>query len=198
MQTNADGSLSELHTRTNESGIDLTSDSRLVTAWNDIRTPKHPTRWSLCTYQDGGVSASSNGTELCFVASGEGGMSQLTTHLRPQDVNYGVLLCRVGLVSKPVFITWVGPDVSPTYRGRVSMHKQGVRNFYIGCCCEIFATDFDDLSVETTTTVLCKATTEIDCSVEDLIGSGVDVHTAALQAAQEQESPAVCDCEQEQ
>ena len=40
MQKNADGSISELHTRTNESGIDLHTDSRLQTAWNEIRDSK--------------------------------------------------------------------------------------------------------------------------------------------------------------
>ena len=50
MQKNADGSISELHTRTNESGIDLHTDSRLQTAWNEIRDSKKLKRWSLYVF----------------------------------------------------------------------------------------------------------------------------------------------------
>ena len=127
MQKNADGSISELHTRTNESGIDLTSDDQIVHAWNSIRGRKSTTRWSLITYADRGMSSSN--TDLIHLSSGNGGMTELITHLGESDVTYGVLLCRVGFVNKPMFITWVGPSVSSIYRGRVSMHKQGVKNY---------------------------------------------------------------------
>ena len=139
-----------------------------------------------CTYSDHGKASSS---ELQFLADGDGGFSQLTSHLRDNDVTYGALLCRVGPVVKPIFLTWVGPHVSPTYRGRVSMHKQGVRNFYVGCCCELFCTDMEDITVQAATVALCKATTEADCSVETL-GSGSSAsgrHAVARAAQRERE-----------
>ena len=67
------------------------------------------------------------------------------------------------------------------------MHKQGVRNFYVGCCCEIFATDIDDLSVESATLLLCKATSEQDCSVEQLTSADNDEHTIANSLRKRQE-----------
>jgi hypothetical protein len=213
MQKNADGSLSALHTRTNASGIDLLSDPRLARAWDAVRDAERATRCCLAVYADcGGTSSSSSlsssssssasssssssasSNKLAFLASGAGGLSELRAHLSPTTVAYGVLLARVGVVRKPVFLTWVGELCGALHRGRVSMHKQGVRNFYIGCCCEIFATDADDLSTEAATRLLCKATAEPDCSVEILEGGGEDGRQAAESAAKRQEQRESLEC----
>ena len=69
MQKNADGSLSELHTRTNASGIDLVSDPRIGQAWDDIRDSDKDTRWSLAVYADGGGDGGSS-TKLTLNALG--------------------------------------------------------------------------------------------------------------------------------
>ena len=90
------------------------------------------------------------------------------SNLIDDAVMYGTLVCQVGIVQKPIFITWVGPSVGPLLRGRVSMHKQGVQNFFSGCCCEIFATSVTDLDSETMCKRLTSATGENFVSVHKL------------------------------
>ena len=121
MLKNADGSVSELHTRTNASGVDLVSDSRIAQAWDAVRDASADTRWCLAVYADGGGAASgSDGSPdsnvLAFLAAEAGGLSELCSHLSPRMVAYGVLLVRVGAVRKPVFLTWVGEQCGALHR----------------------------------------------------------------------------------
>ncbi|KAL1529631.1 hypothetical protein AB1Y20_000573 [Prymnesium parvum] len=114
--------LQDYHTKRHTSGVDM-DDEALVQALRDVKSESR-TNWMACTYD------ANNSQALRLLASGEGGFLELIESLTDILVVYGCFMAVYEGQSKCVFVTWVGPDVSPMTRARVSMHKSDVMNWF--------------------------------------------------------------------
>ena len=141
------GEEAELYDRVQTSGID-TSAPLIAKAWSALRSG--PVRWLLVGYGESDHRASSVAMEL--EGSGEAGFDELVAFLgTPRAagrVMYGAFSVRVGRQRKFVFLSFIGDDVSGMQRAKVSMHKQGVANFFEGVCASMSVTDRDDLAAD--------------------------------------------------
>jgi hypothetical protein len=118
---NEDGTLSELHTRSTSSGVDL-SDTALQSVWDDVKDDSSDTNWCWFTYDNG------HKTRIAPHSSGAGGFVELCSRKADDQIMYGGL--RVSLsdtMTKFVFIYFAGEGVGAMAKGRAGMHKQGVQ-----------------------------------------------------------------------
>eukprot|EP01027_Heterolobosea_sp_BB2_P013780 GEZU01019834.1.p4 GENE.GEZU01019834.1~~GEZU01019834.1.p4 ORF type:complete len:119 (+),score=44.07 GEZU01019834.1:852-1208(+) len=74
-------------------------------------------------------------TTLGEVGSGTGGLAALEKHLKPDSINYGFLRVTDTLdkditAVRFIFIHWVGDEVKPMVKGRVSTHIGALDEFF--------------------------------------------------------------------
>jgi hypothetical protein len=126
------GEEAKLYERKNQSGIDV-SDPALVEAWEGVKNDERPFAWCSATYAAGG------GDRIVLHAKGEGGFAGLVSSFENDSVVYCGLRIRVDGLTKFVFVTWLGPDVSGMRRARVSMHLNALGNFFEGTVAQVLA-----------------------------------------------------------
>lgn len=87
--------------------------------------PKRSIIRALFSYSK--VEAKSGPPSICLVDKGTGTLSELVSKLRADDIYYGYVRLVVGdatsVSTKFLFATYVGGQVSPLKRARVSVHK---------------------------------------------------------------------------
>lgn len=111
----------------------------------DVRSDHSPLNWVLYQYAQNG--ASKNSLEL--FAQGEGAFDELKAKIVQDQVLYGLLRVQTGDALsrriKFVFITYVGENVTPMKRAKVSTHKLAVRELLKGCAVDVHATNLSEL-----------------------------------------------------
>ncbi|KAF4098803.1 WD repeat-containing protein 87 isoform X2 [Onychostoma macrolepis] len=103
--------------------VDLDTYSlSLLTAKEDILSPRSSTNWALFTY-DGIMN------RLKLADSGVGGLKELTAKLHPRRPLYG--MCRVGKAQPRIaMILWVGNEVDEYRRAECASHLPAIRSFF--------------------------------------------------------------------
>eukprot|EP01121_Diplochlamys_sp_Union-15-3_P016734 TRINITY_DN574_c0_g3_i2.p1 TRINITY_DN574_c0_g3~~TRINITY_DN574_c0_g3_i2.p1 ORF type:complete len:165 (-),score=43.44 TRINITY_DN574_c0_g3_i2:124-555(-) len=122
-------------------------------AYSNVRSDKDPTNWLFLHYSDN--------NKLALGATGNGGLSELVSHFKPDERAYGYLRVITGddlsARAKFVFIAWVGEKVSPLKKARVSTDKAFVKELIKDFAVEIHATDLADLHESDVVTKVVKA-----------------------------------------
>ena len=94
-------------------------------------------------------SSSSPSARMELKSTGTEGYDELVATLSTaearSEVLYGAFSCKVGKQRKFVFLAFIGESCSGMRRAKVSMHKQGVSNFFEGVCASVHVTDLDGL-----------------------------------------------------
>eukprot|EP01121_Diplochlamys_sp_Union-15-3_P002245 TRINITY_DN1195_c0_g1_i1.p1 TRINITY_DN1195_c0_g1~~TRINITY_DN1195_c0_g1_i1.p1 ORF type:complete len:144 (-),score=41.62 TRINITY_DN1195_c0_g1_i1:71-502(-) len=121
------------------SSLHLSED--IPEAYQNVRSDKNPTNWMFLHYSDN--------NKLALGATGNGGISELVGHFKPDERAYGYIRVISGddmsARAKFVFVAWVGEKVSPLKKARVSTDKAFVKEVIKDFAVEIFATDLNDL-----------------------------------------------------
>lgn len=121
--------------------IDITSD--VMCALGEVRKDDDDTRWMLAEYE------TAKGPVTC-TGKGSGDLSELKESLDDTKVMYG--LYRVTdtvddiTTVKFVYIQWVGCNVKPMMRAKISTNKGIVEEAFAPFHVNIFATELSDLS----------------------------------------------------
>ena len=138
MLKNADGSLSELHTKTKSSGLDLT-DPALVQAWRDVRDDAQDTDWCLFGY--------SSKSKIQLAGKG-GGFDGLQAALNDDKIFYGGIRLHTSKGVRFLFLAIIGDNVNGMAKGRAGMHKQAVYNCFEGVIGSVTANGTSELTAD--------------------------------------------------
>ena len=122
MLKNADGSLSELHTKKKSSGVNV-GDPCLREAWEAVRDDRSSTDWLWLSYEDGSKD------RIAVHASGDGGLGAMVESMSEENVLFGGLRLDGG---RFVTLTRIGENVGGMARGRAGMHRPGVLGTFEG------------------------------------------------------------------
>eukprot|EP00761_Pharyngomonas_kirbyi_P003536 gb/GECH01003540.1/.p1 GENE.gb/GECH01003540.1/~~gb/GECH01003540.1/.p1 ORF type:complete len:148 (+),score=42.30 gb/GECH01003540.1/:1-444(+) len=113
-------------------------------AWEEVRDDKSETNWMLVGYGD-------KKEDIVLSGKGTGGYNEFVDRLKQADgeVLYGGFRCDAvddeSIRPKFVFVSWIGPNVKPLQRARVSTHKPGVTSNLRGYHVEVSASEVDEL-----------------------------------------------------
>jgi drebrin-like protein len=119
-----------------------------------LRNNEDPTDWVLFGYE--GAS-----NVVLPVASGEGGVEELKTALKPEEINYGMVRvydCYDGhTTTKFVLILWVGEQVKIMRKARITTHKGAVLSFLGQYHVDISCSNPNEINQEIIMTAVQKA-----------------------------------------
>eukprot|EP00727_Mastigamoeba_balamuthi_P001370 m51a1_g1123 hypothetical protein (145) ;mRNA; f:188348-189329 len=122
------------------------SNSDIATAYADVVADANPTTWAVFGYE----SKTSN--KLILQGRGEGGIDELKALLKDDECQFAYIRLTVGdnesKRAKFVFISWVGEEVSPIRRAKMSVHKADVKTIIKNFAVEIHATRQDEVNEE--------------------------------------------------
>jgi len=108
-------------------------------AYNDVRDDKTETKWAVFKYNDTGIGHDCSGTEF------EDFQSKFTDEERA----FGFLRVETGdemsKRAKFTFITWIGNQVSPLKKAKVSTDKGHVKQIIQNFAKELMISDLNDL-----------------------------------------------------
>ncbi|KAM9971993.1 hypothetical protein ACTFIW_011983 [Dictyostelium discoideum] len=107
-------------------GLTFNNESELKQIVEQVKTSSDPINWMLIGYEDK--------ERLGLVGKGTGGLQELVSHLKDQNVNYGIVATTDvidGIVQpKHAQITFVGVSVSPMVKGRLTTHRGKIDEFF--------------------------------------------------------------------
>eukprot|EP01087_Luapelamoeba_hula_P015847 TRINITY_DN479_c0_g1_i1.p1 TRINITY_DN479_c0_g1~~TRINITY_DN479_c0_g1_i1.p1 ORF type:complete len:145 (-),score=33.35 TRINITY_DN479_c0_g1_i1:337-771(-) len=130
------------------------SDAAIQSAYDDVRSDSNPTTWVVLEYEG-------NGNKLKVKATGEGGISELASHVADNSVLYGYIRVTTGdqesRRAKFVFVSWIGEGAGIMRKAKVSVHKANVKSIFRDFAVEVQATDRDDLDEAKVTATVVKA-----------------------------------------
>lgn len=102
-----------------------------------------------------------SGDKLGVEATGEGGISELQSHLQEEACQYGYLRVTTGdqesKRAKFVFISWTGARAGIMRKAKVSVHKANVKTVFRDFAVELQAADPDDLEEQKVHNIVVKA-----------------------------------------
>jgi len=127
------------------------SDAKLAPAFSKIKDSKQATNWLVY-----GLVGKTNKLEL--VGTGEGGLSEMTEHLRDDAVAFCLLRVigadvQANVTSnreKFTYISWIGKSVGVMQRAKVGMQSKAVQAYFVGVSLVISvdASTKEDLALE--------------------------------------------------
>ncbi|KAN0053087.1 hypothetical protein ACTA71_012569 [Dictyostelium dimigraforme] len=107
-------------------GLTFNNESELKQIVEQVKTSSDPVNWMLIGYEDK--------ERLGLFGKGTGGLQELVSHLKDQNVNYGIVATTDvidGIVQpKHAQITFVGVSVSPMVKGRLTTHRGKIDEFF--------------------------------------------------------------------
>ncbi|XP_046857958.1 uncharacterized protein LOC124451386 [Xenia sp. Carnegie-2017] len=128
-----------------KSGASLNFDDSITDAVADVRSDSSNTNWFVAVYQDGNPKS-----PLVCHGTGDNGIHGIIEVLTNDIVAYA--LCRVTDVVddistvKFVYIQWVGDNVKPMVKARISTHKADLEKIFHPAHVTIFANRHADIS----------------------------------------------------
>ncbi|SPP76361.1 drebrin-like protein isoform X1 [Drosophila guanche] len=117
--------------------------SQIVAAWKDVLDDKSDTNWSLFGYEG-------QTNELKLVASGDGGVEELTEDFNSGKIMYAFVRIedpKTGL-NKYLLINWQGEGAPVLRKGTCANHIRDVSNLLSGAHLTINARNEDDIDLE--------------------------------------------------
>ena len=110
------------------SGIDLTSDTNIMEAWNNLRSSSNDKsiNWLLITIKDGTSIAN-------LLSSGNNGINEMISFMNDDNIYYGSI--KINLKSggsKYYHFSLIGSNVSGMKKGKSSMYKAGIFKYLDG------------------------------------------------------------------
>jgi hypothetical protein len=131
--------------------INFSNPDSIDEALKDVRNDQTPTDWALLGYAN---MAQTKEMDIELVGSGTGGVEELKQHLRDDNIFYGIVRLTddidtgIGVVSavKFAFIHFMGNDIKPLARARVTTHKSPVSEVFQPYHVETFASKSDELT----------------------------------------------------
>lgn len=118
------------------------TDKTIAEAFDELKN-KDSINWLLCQYD-------STGKALEFHSKGTKGLGEILDNFKDDIILYGVY--KVIAVdddskrTKFIQITWVGPNVKPMVRAKVSTHKSVVISYFKGSHVEVHYGSTNDIS----------------------------------------------------
>ncbi|KAK5575357.1 hypothetical protein RB653_010616 [Dictyostelium firmibasis] len=107
-------------------GLIFNNELELKQIVEQVKTSSDPINWMLIGYEDK--------ERLGLVGKGTGGLQELVSHLKAQNVNYGIVATTDvidGIIQpKHAQITFVGVSVSPMVKGRLTTHRGKIDEFF--------------------------------------------------------------------
>jgi hypothetical protein len=114
------------------------------------------TNWLIISYPD------DKKDELALLATGEGQLDELTTHLKPEMAAFAYL--RVNIANdqysqrtKFVLIQWCGENVRVMRKAKLSIHNSEIKNVLHAYAIEVAADDTNELKQDQILLLLRKA-----------------------------------------
>jgi ssRNA-specific RNase YbeY (16S rRNA maturation enzyme) len=116
--------------------VSWVDEDNIRAAIKAVRANNDETDWLLLTYEG-------NSTKIRLEATGSHGLEELTSHLKPDQVQYGLFRTTDTvdntIAVKFVLILWVGEEVPFTRKARITTHKGEVTAFigqyHVDCSC---------------------------------------------------------------
>jgi len=109
------------------SGIDLTTDTNIIEAWNNLRSSNDTSiNWLLITIKDGTSTAN-------LLSSGNNGINEMISCMNDDNIYYGSI--KINLKSggsKYYHLSLIGSNVSGMKKGKSSMYKAGIFKYLDG------------------------------------------------------------------
>ena len=99
------------------SGVNV-EDPAIIEAWNDVRSDDSQTNWLMLHL--------SGPTTIAVKSTGSGGIHELIDSLSDDEVLFCALRLSLGGQVKFFHIYFVGANVSPLKKGKISMLESGV------------------------------------------------------------------------
>ena len=118
----------ELYEAKRDSGIRI-DDPIIIEAWQRVRSEEDPTNFLLLRY----VSQ----RDITLLSAGHGGFDELLSKLQDDEVIFGAFRARLNGMTKYFTIMFTGNNVGGMKKGKASLHKAGVLNFFDGSHGEI-------------------------------------------------------------
>ncbi|RKP02198.1 hypothetical protein CXG81DRAFT_18098 [Caulochytrium protostelioides] len=130
-------------------------------AYEDVRNDKTATTWLILQYAPP-AEGKTNSDRLVVHATGEGGLSEFVSHLKPDQPAFGYVRLTVGndemsRRAKFILVAWCGPDVTTMRRAKLSVHIAAVKSVLKSFGVEIPASDPADLAESTVLTKVQRA-----------------------------------------
>jgi len=127
-------------------GINLVSESDIHGALQDVRSDASPINWALVTY-DG-----PNSTALTLLGKGDGGLQEMTKHLKDDIVAYGLLreVEQYELTQNVrfVFVDWVGENIHRMLRAKLGTHSGAVKALFSPYHVDLHPTSLSEITPE--------------------------------------------------
>jgi hypothetical protein len=135
-----------------ENNVKFDDEGAIKRAIQDLRSDATPTNWVLLTY-DG-----PNSNTIKLAGSGTGGSAELISHLRDDNVGYGLVRqderyddsIRVMFA----YINWVGENIHRMLKARLGTHSGSVKGILTPYHADIDATNHSEISPEIITTTI--------------------------------------------
>lgn len=131
----------------------LIFDDEVKVALADVRNDATETNWALFGYSDK--------NKICLVGTGTGGVDEMSQHLDPKQVMYGVAriveIIDASTTVKFAMISWLGEQVNPMSKARVSTHKGSIEQALHPFHVTMFTTSVDEVSEKAVKTLVAKA-----------------------------------------
>lgn len=158
VSTNSSPSTSSISTAkrvSSSKNLEFTDFESIKSAINDLRNDSSETDWVLTGFVEGSQNV------VGLIGSGSGGVEELKSHLRDNNVYYGMVR-RVDYVDehktiKFAFIYFLGNSISPMWKGRVSTYKGQMNSVFQPYHVETFVTTIDELTQEQIDLLIGKA-----------------------------------------
>lgn len=140
-------------TSSNASASVLFDEENVKNALADVRADSTPTNWALFGYADQKT--------IGVIGLGADGINELKSHLDSKQVLYGLVrvteVIDKSVTVKFVFVYWLGDDVPPMAKARVTTHKGAVEAKLAPYHTTIFANSQDEVTEELITKEVGKA-----------------------------------------
>lgn len=108
------------------------------------------------------LSYPDNSDTIALTETGEGGLEEFVSKLRPDQAAFGYVRAVIGndtlsQRAKFVFVSWCGPEVKVMRKAKLSVHIADVKNFIKNFAIEVSASQPEDLAANEVELKLRKA-----------------------------------------
>lgn len=136
----------------NNNNSGLIFDDQVKVALADVRNDATETNWALFGYSDK--------NKIGVIATGTGGVDEMSQHLDPKQVMYGIArvieIIDASSTVKFALVSWLGEQVNPMAKARVSTHKGTIEQVLQPFHVTMFTTTIDEVSEKAVKTLVAK------------------------------------------
>jgi hypothetical protein len=126
---------------TQSKDVTFVNEQWISSGINDVRNDNSETNWAL---------VQSNAGQIELVDVGNGGVEELRSRMSTDGVYYGIvrIIQQIdnSITTKFAFVHYIGPDVKPTARAKISTHKGTVSKIFQPYHVELVTSDLDELN----------------------------------------------------